>query len=98
MVNKSTQALFNKLVCKVGEANWKQQIGYTDSAKYNTASSQPVACNTTTGEKYALAAATVQGKEITGAIATLSTTSNEWEVDLTLNGAGTVWNQATHAS
>jgi preprotein translocase subunit SecD len=89
LVNKSTLALFNKLVCKAGETNWKQQIGYTDSAKYNTASSQTVACNTTTGEKYALAAATVQGKEITGAIATLSTTSNEWEVDLTLNGAGT---------
>jgi preprotein translocase subunit SecD len=88
LVNKSTLALFNKLVCKVGETNWKQQIGYTDSAKYNTASSQTVACNTTTGEKYALAAATVQGKEVTGAIATLSTTSNEWEVDLTLNGAG----------
>jgi preprotein translocase subunit SecD len=89
LVNKATLALFNKLVCKAGETNWKQQIGYTDSAKYNTASSQTVACNTTTGEKYALAAATVQGKEITGAIATLSTTSNEWEVDLTLNGAGT---------
>jgi preprotein translocase subunit SecD len=88
LVNKSTLALFNKLVCKAGDANWKQQIGYTNSAKYDTATSQTVACNTTTGEKYALAAATVQGKEITGAVATLSTTSNEWEVDLTLNGAG----------
>jgi preprotein translocase subunit SecD len=88
MVNKSTLALFNKLVCKAGNSDWKNQVGYANnSAKYNDVTGQTVACDTS-GNKYALAPAVFQGKEITGAVATLSTTTNQWEVDLTLNGAG----------
>jgi preprotein translocase subunit SecD len=89
MVNKATLALFNKLTCKVGDSNnWKTQVGYTNSAAYNAVDGQTVACNPTTGEKFALAAVTVQGKQVTGATAQLSTTDNTWVVDVTLNGGG----------
>jgi preprotein translocase subunit SecD len=88
MVNKATLALFNKLVCKPGDATqWKAKVGYTESASYDTPGNQTVACDST-GDKYALAASTVPGTDITSAVATLSTTSNAWEVDLSLNGKG----------
>jgi preprotein translocase subunit SecD len=87
LVNKSTLALFNKLVCKPGDStNWKKPVGYTTAAAYDNPAGQTVACDPTTGDKYALAVAPIQGKEVSSA--TLSTTNNEWEVDLTLNSAG----------
>jgi preprotein translocase subunit SecD len=88
-VNAATLKLFNKLVCKPNDSNaWKAQVGYNTSSPYDNAGSQTVACDPTTGDKYALAASTVAGKEITGATATISTTNNEWEVNLTFNSAG----------
>ena len=88
LVNKSTLALFSKLVCKPGDStNWKKPVGYTTAAAYDNPAGQTVACDPTTGDKYALAVAPVQGKEVSSAIATLSTT-NKREVDLTLNSAG----------
>ena len=50
-----------------------------------------VACGNDGGTwgKYALDVAKVQGTQVTAATASLSTTSNQWQVNLTLNGAGT---------
>ena len=49
-----------------------------------------VACGNNGGQwgKYALDVAKVQGTEVTSATAGLSTTSNQWQVNLTLNGQG----------
>jgi preprotein translocase subunit SecD len=88
LVNKNTLKLFNKLVCTPGDTiKWKAQVGYTNSAAYDNAGGQTVACDSS-GVKYALAASTVAGKQITSAVATLSTTSNAWQVNLTFNSAG----------
>jgi preprotein translocase subunit SecD len=88
LVNKSTLALFNKLVCKPGDTQaWKQQIGYTNAYDYDNPNVQIVSCDSS-GNKYALDKAVVQGTEVTGATAELSTTNNEWEINLTLNGKG----------
>jgi preprotein translocase subunit SecD len=88
LVNKKTLALFNKLVCKPGDTvAWKQQVGYTNAYDYDDPNAQIVSCDST-GNKYALDVAKVQGTEITGATATLSTTNNEWEIELTLNSKG----------
>ncbi len=48
---------------------------------------QIVSCDSS-GGKYALDVAKVQGQQIATATAELSTTSNQWEVLLTLKGAG----------
>jgi preprotein translocase subunit SecD len=88
LVNKNTLALFNKLVCKPGDTTeWKQQVGYTDAYDYDNPNAQIVSCDSS-GNKYALDVAKVQGTEISGATAELSTTNNEWEINLTLNGKG----------
>jgi preprotein translocase subunit SecD len=88
LVNKATLALFNKLVCKPGDTvAWKAQVGYTNAYDYDDPNAQIVSCDST-GNKYALDVAKVQGTEITGATATLSTTNNEWEIELTLNSKG----------
>jgi preprotein translocase subunit SecD len=85
-------ALFNKLVCKPGDTQkWKAQVGYDQGAPtYNHPNQQVVACGDNGGVwgKYILDVAKVQGKQVTSASAGLSTTSNQWQVNLTMNGAG----------
>jgi preprotein translocase subunit SecD len=88
LVNKHTLELFNKVTCKPGDTTkWKQQAGYTSAADYDNANAQIVSCDSQ-GNKYALDVAKVPGTQILTASANLSTTSNEWEVLLTLKGAG----------
>lgn len=89
-VQPAVLKLFNKLTCKAGEADsqWKNQVGYTRSSDWDTKTEQIVSCNTTTGEKYALDVAKVDGIDVTGAQAALSTTSSQWQVNLTFNGRG----------
>ena len=92
LVNKDVLALFNKLVCKPGDTvAWKSQVGYENTTPYNNPDVQVVACGNDGGTwgKYALDVAKVQGTQVTAATASLSTTSNQWQVNLTLNGAGT---------
>ena len=96
LVNKSTLALFNKLTCKPGNTQaWKNQVGYTNSYDYDNPNVQIVACGQDylgaqlVWGKFALDVAKVQGNWVTSAIAALSTTSNEWQVNLTLNSQGT---------
>ena len=92
LVQKDVLALFNKLVCRPGDTQaWKAQVGYEKTTPYNNPDVQVVACGTSgSGQwgKYALDMAKVQGKQVTSASATLSTTSNQWQVNLTLNGQG----------
>jgi preprotein translocase subunit SecD len=88
LVNSKTLALFNKLVCKPGDmTQWKTQIGYTTPEAYDNPNAQIVSCDGS-GDKYALDVAKIPGTQISNAIAELSTTSNEWEVLLTLKSAG----------
>jgi preprotein translocase subunit SecD len=91
VTDKNVMKLFNKLVCKPGDTqNWKAQVGYDDSPVYDDPNQQVVACGNNGGGwgKYILDKAKVQGKQVTGATAALSTTSNQWQVNLTMNGAG----------
>jgi preprotein translocase subunit SecD len=92
MVNKNVLKDFNKLTCKPGDTQaWKSQVGYQDTTPYNNPDVQVVACGSAgAGQwgKFALDVAKVRGTEITAANAGLSTTSNQWQVNLTLNGQG----------
>ncbi len=94
VTSKSALALFNnpKLTCPPGDTEaWKTTAGYASDTPYNTAGEQVVACGTNgSGQwgKYLLDVAKVQGTEVTSATAAVSTTNNEWQVNLTLNSAG----------
>jgi preprotein translocase subunit SecD len=92
VTDKGVMALFNKLVCKPGDTQkWKAQVGYDQGAPtYNHPDQQVVACGDNGGVwgKYILDVAKVQGKQVTSASAGLSTTSNQWQVNLTMNGSG----------
>ena len=91
LVHKNVLALFNKLVCKPGDTQaWKAQVGYQNTTPYNNPDVQVVACGNNGGQwgKFALDVAKVRGTEVTSATAGLSTTSNQWQVNLSLNGAG----------
>jgi preprotein translocase subunit SecD len=91
VTDKNVMNLFNKLVCKPGDTQkWKAQVGYDDSPIYDDPNQQVVACGNNGGGwgKYILDKAKVQGKQVTSASAGLSTTSNQWQVNLTMNGAG----------
>jgi preprotein translocase subunit SecD len=92
MVNKTVLKDFNKLICKPGDTQaWKAQVGYVNTTPYNNPDVQVVACGSPgAGQwgKFALDVAKVRGTEVTAANAGLSTTSNQWQVNLTLNGQG----------
>jgi preprotein translocase subunit SecD len=92
LVHKDVLAKFNKLVCKPGDTQaWKTQVGYQNTTPYNNPDVQVVACGSAgQGQwgKFALDVAKVRGTEVTAASAGLSTTSNQWQVNLTLNGQG----------
>src|SRR5208282_3660884 len=94
VTSKSALALFNdpKLTCPPGDTDaWKTTAGYASTTPYNNPDEQVVACGTNgSGQwgKYLLDVSKVQGTEVTSATAALSTTSNEWQVNLTLNSKG----------
>ncbi len=91
VTDKNVMTLFNKLVCKPGDTQkWKAEVGYDKNIAYDNPDQQVVACGSNGGVwgKYILDKAKVQGKQVTGANAGLSTTSNQWQVNLTMNGAG----------
>src|SRR6266513_1467703 len=92
LVNKNVLNDFNKLTCKPGATQaWKSQVGYQDTTPYNNPDVQVVACGSAgAGQwgKFALDVAKVRGTEVTSANAGLSTTSNQWQVNLSLNGQG----------
>jgi preprotein translocase subunit SecD len=91
VTDKHVMELFNKLVCKPGDTQkWKAQVGYDKNPAYDDPNQQVVACGNNGGQwgKYILDKAKVQGKQVTSATAGLSTTNNQWQVNLSLNGAG----------
>jgi preprotein translocase subunit SecD len=89
LVNKETLALFNKVTCTPGDTTqWKKEAGYTSPQDYDATNAQIVSCDSS-GGKYALDVAKIPGTQIATASAQLSTTSNQWEVLVTLKGAGT---------
>jgi preprotein translocase subunit SecD len=97
LVNKQTLALFNKVNCTPNDTTkWKQEAGYTSPEDYDNPNAQVVSCDSS-GGKYALDVAKVQGQEIASATAELSTTSNQWEVLLTFKGgaATSAWSTLT---
>ncbi len=87
LVSPHIKALFDKLNC--ANKNWKSEVGYTGT-QYNTANVQTVSCGTLNGVpyKYALATSQVQGKDIKSASAGLSSTSVNWQVNLSFHPAG----------
>jgi preprotein translocase subunit SecD len=88
LVSKNTLGLFNKLVCKPGDSTkWKAGVGYRTSYNYDNPNVQVVSCDRS-GRKYVLDKAAVPGTQIGTAVATVSATANEWQVDLTLKSAG----------
>jgi preprotein translocase subunit SecD len=89
LVKPDVLAKFNKLTCKPGQSDtvWKAQVGYTQSSDWDNPNAQIVSCDSS-GGKYALDVAKVLGEDVTNASADLSTTSNQWEVILTFNNAG----------
>ena len=92
LVHPDVLKQFNKLTCKPGDTQaWKSQVGYQNTTPYNNPDVQVVACGSVgQGQwgKFALDVAKVRGTEVTAASAGLSTTSNQWQVNLTLNGQG----------
>jgi preprotein translocase subunit SecD len=97
LVSPAVLKEFNKLDCS--KKNWKQQINYVTSV-YDNANTQIVTCsfNSTatgysSGTKVVLDKAKVYGNEVTGAQAgtanSQTSVSSQWQVNLSLNGAGT---------
>jgi preprotein translocase subunit SecD len=88
LVSAPVKALFDKLNC--ANADWQKQIYGDDATRWDNANSQVVSCQDINGVpyKYALDKATVLGTMVTGASASLSTTSSSWLVNLSFNGAG----------
>jgi preprotein translocase subunit SecD len=85
-VSASVMKLFNKLNC----ANPKQglaAIGYTEPV-WDNPNTQIVSCGvgSTAGFKYVLGQAVVLGTDVHPASAGIDTTSNQWVVNMTLNG------------
>ena len=88
LVNQHTLSLFRELVCRPGNTStWEGQVGYTAAEDYDNPDTQVVSCDSS-GNKYALDVAKVPGTQISRAVAALSTTSNQWDVTLTLKSAG----------
>jgi preprotein translocase subunit SecD len=95
LVSAHTKALFDKLNC--ASKNWKSEVGYTGT-QYNNPDVQTVSCGSLGGVmyKYALASSTVQGKDIKSASAGLSSTSVNWQVNLSFKPHGaSAWGTLT---
>ncbi len=85
LVSKSVMNLFTKLNCN--DKNWKDKIHYSEP-QWDNPSAQTVACGPN-GIKYALGQAVVLGTDVTSEAAQIDTTSNQWVVNLSLNGKAT---------
>jgi preprotein translocase subunit SecD len=93
-VNAATMKLFDKLVCKPGanansfDPSWKGTVGYTganSATTFDNPNGQTVSCDSS-GGKYVLDKAVFVGGDITNVTTGLQQNSEQWVVDLTLNG------------
>jgi preprotein translocase subunit SecD len=96
-VNAATMKLFDKLVCTPSSTSnsttvndsWKQTVGYTEGGdQWDKADNQIVSCDSS-GTKYVLGETVVDGKQLTAVSSGLESSSTQWVVNLTLNGAAT---------
>jgi preprotein translocase subunit SecD len=81
-LNATTTKLFNELNCN---KDWKQLIYHSDPSAWDNPSAQTVTCLKVAGygwEKYALAAAVVQGKDIYNVSAQDTSTGQGWIVSV----------------
>ena len=95
LVSAHTKALFDKLNC--ANKNWKSAVGYTGT-QYNNPDAQTVSCGSVNGVlyKYALNTSPVLGKDIKSATAGLSSTSVNWQVNVTFKAHGaSAWGTLT---
>jgi len=93
LVQADVLALFDKLACGPGNTTeWQSQVGYATASDYDNPDVQVVACGQNGPQpgngKYALGMAKIQGSWVTSARAVPSSTSNQWQVYLTLNSQG----------
>ena len=84
LVTPATAALFKQLDC--AKPNWQKLVYGNDPTKWDDPKTQIVACNG--GFKYVLDKSTVLGQEVSGASASLSTTSTNWQVNLSFHPDG----------
>jgi preprotein translocase subunit SecD len=84
LVTPAAAALFKQLNC--AKPNWQKLIYGNDPNKWDDPATQIVACNG--GFKYVLDTSTVLGQEVSGASASLSTTSTNWQVNLSFHPNG----------
>ena len=84
LVTPEAAALFKQLDC--AKPNWQKLVYGNDPNKWDDPATQIVACNG--GFKYVLDKSTVLGQEVSGASASLSTTSTNWQVNLSFHPDG----------
>jgi preprotein translocase subunit SecD len=90
--------LFDKLVCKPGanaytvDPSWKATVGYSDAnsaSTYDNTNGQIVSCDAS-GGKYVLDKAVFEGRDISSVTPTLQQNSEQWIINITLNGKAAV--------
>jgi preprotein translocase subunit SecD len=93
-VNAATMKLFNELKCTPGvnaytpSDAWKPSVGYTpanSASTYDNQNGQIVSCDAS-GSKYVLDKAVFVGGDITSVTTGLQQNSEQWVVDLSLDG------------
>jgi preprotein translocase subunit SecD len=87
--------LFDKMVCKPGPNSttvddaWKSTVGYSEAGdQWDVASNQIVSCDPD-GTKYVLGPTVFEGTQLTSVTAALDTSTTQWVVNLSLDGAAT---------
>ena len=92
LVNAATKKLFDKEVCQpsrvAGTVNqgWQRTVGYSQAGdQWNELKGQIVSCDSS-GTKYVLGQAVYVGSDITSVSAGLQSGTDQWVVNLSLNG------------
>ena len=85
-VSPATMKLFQKMDCS-NLNKWKSKLGYSEP-QWDDPSAQTVACGPN-GIKYVLGKAVILGTDVTNEAADINSTSNQWVVNLSLNGKAT---------
>ena len=94
-VPAATMKLFDKMVCTPGpnattvDDSWKATVGYTEGGdQWDDLKSYTVSCDPD-GTKYVLGPAVFEGTDLTSETAALDTSTTQWVVNISLNGAAT---------
>jgi hypothetical protein len=93
LVDAATLKMYRSLTCAPGpnaetvNENWKATIGYT-AAQWNVPNSQVVSCDAA-GTRYVLGPAVVLSGQVTSATTVGLASSQQWDVDVTLDQVAT---------